>query len=115
MDSTRQRHRVATPVGVLRQSFLLERSFWRRLVLDEVCENSIPLLGLATHHDRVVVHLLCNDALTLKMPIPSFVGDHIGACQIALPTKNGPRRSRYNDVCCVLRIVCTIAMPRRLA
>ena len=26
------------------------------------------------------------------------------ACQTARPTKNGPRRSRYSDVCCVLRI-----------
>jgi hypothetical protein len=26
-------------------------------------------------------------------------------CQTARPTKNGPRRSRYSDVCCVFRIV----------
>ena len=30
-------------------------------------------------------------------------------CQRARPTKNGPSRSRYSDVCCVFRIVCTIA------
>ena len=34
---------------------------------------------------------------------------HSVLCQSARPTKNGPSRSRYSDVCCVFRIVCTSA------
>src|SRR5215204_5696312 len=34
---------------------------------------------------------------------------HGFACQTDLPTKNGPKLSRYCDVCSVLRISCTTA------
>src|SRR5262249_21900718 len=36
-------------------------------------------------------------------------GVYSALCHTARPTKNGPRRSRYSDVCCVFLIVWTMA------